>query len=231
MLVELLPSGEVTVSHRVARWNLDFRTRRASGRRIRIRAEWLPAPRLRSRSEASTPPARSGAFAFAARLGLAAPSDRVSRALAPALGASKPTGIPLAAARPKLVCCGALSRVAPGPPPAIKRLDSLLGAVTIAHEIIFEIRRELIMDDRGNPEQARLLEESARIVTIELPGLSASARQLSARWREQSLLDSEGAEETLAELDSELARIEPNVDSLLNRQREIAAQLRSMREP
>lgn len=116
-------------------------------------------------------------------------------------------------------------------PPAIKRLDSLLGAVTIAHEIIFDIRRELIADDRGNPEQARLLAESAQIVTVELPGLSATARQLSARWREQSLLDSKGAEQTLAELESELARIEPSVDSLLNRQREIAAQLRSMREP
>lgn len=119
----------------------------------------------------------------------------------------------------------------PDRPPAIKRLNSLLGAVTIAHEIIFEIRRELITDDRGNPEQARLLAESAQIVTVELPGLSATARQLSAKWREQSLLDSKGAEETLAELESELARIEPNVDSLLNRQREIAAQLRSMRKP
>lgn len=119
----------------------------------------------------------------------------------------------------------------PERPPAIKRLNSLLGAVTIAHEIIFETRRELIADDRGNPEQARLLTESAQIVTVEIPGLSATARQLSARWQEQSLLDSKGAEQTLAELQSELARIEPNVDSLLNRQREIAKQLRSMRKP
>lgn len=119
----------------------------------------------------------------------------------------------------------------PERPPAIKRLDSLLGAVTIAHEIIFEMRRELIADDRGDPEQARLLTESAQIVTVGMPGLSATARQLSARWQEQSLLDGKGAEETLAELESELARIEPNVDSLLNRQREIAAQLRSMCKP
>jgi hypothetical protein len=119
----------------------------------------------------------------------------------------------------------------PERPPAIKRLDSLLGAVTIAHEIIFEIRRELIAADRGNPEQARLLAESAQIVTVELPRLSATARQLSARWREQSLLDTKGAEEALAELESELRRIEPKIDSVLNRQREIAAQLRSMRKP
>ena len=55
------------------------------------------------------------------------------------------------------------------------------------------------------------------------------ARQLSARWREQSLLDSKGAEDTLAELESELTRIEPTVDPMLNQQREIAAQLHSMR--
>ncbi len=35
---------------------------------------------------------------------------------------------------------------------------------------------------------------------------------------------------TLAELEPELKRIEPKVDSLLDRQGEIAAQLRAMRE-
>lgn len=118
----------------------------------------------------------------------------------------------------------------PERPPAIQRLNSLLGAATIAHEIIFETRRELIATDRGNPEQARLLAESAQIVTVELPRLSATARQLSAKWREQSLLDSRGAEETLVELESELERIEPKIDSALGRQREIAAQLRAMRQ-
>lgn len=49
----------------------------------------------------------------------------------------------------------------------------------------FEIRRELIASDQGNPEQAQLLKESARIATVELPGLSATARQLSAKWRDR----------------------------------------------
>jgi len=118
----------------------------------------------------------------------------------------------------------------PERPPAIKQLDSLFGAVTIAHEIIFETRRELIAADRGNPEQARLVAESAQIATVELPRLSATARQLSVRWQEQSLLDSMGAEGVLAELESELRGIEPKIDSLLDRQREIAALLRSMLE-
>lgn len=118
----------------------------------------------------------------------------------------------------------------PERPPAIKRLDSLLSTAMIAHEAIFEMRRELIATDRAAPEQARLLEESARIVTAELPNLSANARRLSAQWGEQSLLDSEGAARTLDELEAELQRIEPSVLSLLNRQREIATQLRSMLE-
>ena len=114
--------------------------------------------------------------------------------------------------------------------PAIKRLDALLSAAMIAHEAIFEMRRELIATDRANPEQARLLEESARIVTAELPKLTARARQLSSHWGEQSLLDPEGATGTSEELEAELLRIEPSVQPQLDRQREIATRLRSILE-
>lgn len=113
----------------------------------------------------------------------------------------------------------------------MKRLDALFGAAMIAHEAIFEMRRELIANDRSNPEQAGLLEESAQIVTGKLPGLTARVRQLSGKWTEQSLLDPEGAEQTLGEVEAELEHIEPEVQSLLSRQREIAARLRSMLEP
>ncbi len=116
----------------------------------------------------------------------------------------------------------------PEDPTAIKELNLLLQTAMIAHESIFEIRRELIASDRGNPEQAQLLEESARIATIELPGLSATARRLSKKWRDQALLDAEGAAETLAELESELARIKVDAESLLDRQLEIAARMDSM---
>lgn len=118
----------------------------------------------------------------------------------------------------------------PERPPAIKRLDSLLSAAMIAHEAIFELRRKLIAADRAGPEQARLLEESARIVTVELSILSADARRLSTKWSEQSVLDPEGAARTLAELGGELDRVEPRILSLHGRQREIATQLRSMLE-
>lgn len=85
----------------------------------------------------------------------------------------------------------------PEDPTAIKELNLLLQTATIAHVSIFEIRRELIASDQGIPEQAQLLEESARIATVELPGLSATARRLSAKWRDQVLLDAEGAAKTL----------------------------------
>ena len=116
----------------------------------------------------------------------------------------------------------------PEDPTAIKELDLLLQTATFTHESIFEIRRELIASDEANPEQAQLLEESARIATIELPGLSATARQLSAKWRDQVLLDAEGAAKTLTDLKSELARIKVDAESLLDRQSAIAARMDSM---
>ena len=116
-------------------------------------------------------------------------------------------------------------------PIEIKRLDALFSAAMIAHEAIFEMRRELIANDRGNPEQARLLEESAQIVTGALPGLTVRVRQLSGKWAEENLLHPEAAETTLGEVAAELRRIEPEVQALLNRQREIAGRLRSMLEP
>jgi hypothetical protein len=119
----------------------------------------------------------------------------------------------------------------PEPPAAILRLDSLLAQAAITHEVIFEMRRGLIARDRGTSEQARLLAESARIVTVDLPALTATARRLARTWQEQDVLDPKAAETTLAELEAELARIEPETFPLLGRQREIAARLRSMREP
>ncbi len=58
-------------------------------------------------------------------------------------------------------------------------------------------------------------------MTSKLPGLTARVRQLSGKW----------AEQTLGEVEAELEHIEPEVQSLLSRQREIAARLRSMLEP
>jgi hypothetical protein len=113
-------------------------------------------------------------------------------------------------------------------PAAIKRLDALFSASMIAHEAIFEICRELIAEGRGSAEQARQLEESARITTSELPTLATVARELAARWMEQSLLDPEVAKVTLGKFEAELVRVEPEAQMLLSRQHQIAVQLRAM---
>lgn len=118
----------------------------------------------------------------------------------------------------------------PERPQAMQRLDGLLGAATIAHEAIFDMRRELVTKDRAKAEQASLVEESARIVTAELPNLSARTRELFRSWGEQSLLEAERAAKTLKELEAEIKRIEPSIQALLDRQREIASRLRSMLE-
>ena len=110
----------------------------------------------------------------------------------------------------------------------IKRLDALFSAAMIAHEAIFEMRRELVADDRGDAEQAGLLEESAQIVTGKLPRVAAKARQLSSMWAEQNLLDPDEAEETLKKVEAELDQVEPEAQVLLNRQLEIAVRLRSL---
>ena len=91
--------------------------------------------------------------------------------------------------------------------PAIKQLNSLLNAAMTAHEAIFEMRRKPIAADRVSPEQALLLQESARIIMVELSGLSANTRQLSIRWSEQSAPDPEGAAHT--EMEIEPDRVEP----------------------
>ncbi len=116
----------------------------------------------------------------------------------------------------------------PEHPAAIKRLNSLFSASLIAHEAIFEMRRELIVGETDNADQTHLLAESARITMNALPNLAAAARDLAASWEEQNLLDPDAAEITLRELATELGRIGPETQALLNRQREIAAQLRTM---
>lgn len=102
-------------------------------------------------------------------------------------------------------------------PAEIDRLDALLGASKIAHEAIFEMRRELIADGQGDTAQDLLLEESARIVTKALPRLTETARDLAGSWIEQNLFDPSAAEITLDELMTELERIEPEVKALLHR--------------
>lgn len=113
-------------------------------------------------------------------------------------------------------------------PAPVWRLDSLLSASVIAHEAIFDLRHELRLIGRGGREVDDLLTESAQIALTDLPGLAARAISLAARWEEQSVLDPGAAQTTLRDLAAELKRIEPEIQGLVERQREIAARLRAM---
>lgn len=113
-------------------------------------------------------------------------------------------------------------------PPAIESLNSFLSTSAITHEVIFDLHRQLASAGRNTQRSAELLNESARLTLRELPSLTARARDLAAQWEEQTLLDSDAAAGTRLQLASELDQIKPKLDSILDRQRAIAASLRSL---
>jgi hypothetical protein len=110
------------------------------------------------------------------------------------------------------------------------RLDGLFAAVRIAYEAIYNLHGEL--GRRGLLEALAegLLAESAAITVTEVPKLTTEVRRLVRSWREQSVLDPGGAERTLHQLETELQRVEPGIRRLIDRQREIARELRSLGE-
>jgi hypothetical protein len=61
-----------------------------------------------------------------------------------------------------------------------------------------------------------------------VPRLIAPLKRLGARWDEGNLLDTTAADPTARELATKLATLEPEIASLLARQREIAARLRDL---
>jgi hypothetical protein len=116
-------------------------------------------------------------------------------------------------------------------PEQLRRLDTLQGAADLAHQAIFDMHRELLGRDRAQAESTRLLAESARIATARLPQLTAQARRLGAKWDEEWVLDPPAVAGTARKIVAELAVVEPEISSLLARQREIAARLRELLAP
>ena len=111
-------------------------------------------------------------------------------------------------------------------PIELRRLDALMASAMIAHEAIFEMSRELRAQGSLNAEMDGLLRESARIVTVVLPNVTATARRLGTRWSERDLLESSAAAVVLRKIEAEMERIEPKIEELLARQRQIAGCLR-----
>ena len=89
------------------------------------------------------------------------------------------------------------------------------------------MHRELVTRGAAGREVGTLLAESAEITLERLPALSEQARRFVRRWTEEVVLDPDSARRSLAALNRELARIEPELVRGLERQREIACRLRS----
>jgi hypothetical protein len=113
-------------------------------------------------------------------------------------------------------------------PEPLRRLNVLLEALFIAHETIYDLHSELARAERATPTSQELLAESARIVLQKAPDASATVRRLAGQWHEQSVLDPDVAEETAVKLETELAHAESLLRELLDRETEIASELRAL---
>lgn len=107
----------------------------------------------------------------------------------------------------------------------LRRRDALIAAIALAHERVYDLRRALVAAGRATARADALLSESAAIATVQAPALGATMQLLGTGWHARSLLEPGRAEDSAAELEAELARIEPSLRRLLDRQVEIAAEL------
>jgi hypothetical protein len=109
------------------------------------------------------------------------------------------------------------------------RIDSLLAAATLAHEVVFDLSRDLSAEAAGGGDAARaLLSESARIATIEMPGLARRIRMLNAQLDLERLAEDPAADRTARGITAEEARVVPRMEAQLTRLREIVDAFRRL---
>jgi hypothetical protein len=113
-------------------------------------------------------------------------------------------------------------------PERLRRLDDVVAGVRIAHEIIFDMHSELLERHPGQNTSAGLVAESAQIASLHLPRLTSVLNSLAARWDEEAVLDPDAADRTAGELAAEFEKIEPELRTLVDRQREISVALRDL---
>ena len=111
-------------------------------------------------------------------------------------------------------------------PRPVARLDELERATFIAHETIFELRSALIREELTTPRADALLAESSRITLRDVTAIAEPLRRLASRWHEELVLAPDDLQEIEAKLEDALADVEPQLQALLQRQAEIAAELR-----
>lgn len=91
--------------------------------------------------------------------------------------------------------------------------------------MISDLNRRLAAQGRTDDHARELVQEAARIAVADIPRTSDRARQLALKRLDQTVLDPPAAGQTLTALEAELARIEPVLTRLRQRQDEIAAEL------
>lgn len=112
--------------------------------------------------------------------------------------------------------------------PGSSRIDSLLAAATLAHEVVFDLSREIAGAAGGDDAAGTLVRESARIATTEIPALARRIRGRSAQLDIERLAESSAATRTARELAAEEARIVPHMEAYLARLREIVDAMQSL---
>ncbi len=106
------------------------------------------------------------------------------------------------------------------------KLDRCLRDVRLGHEAIWQLHGDLVVRGRADDYSRAGLARSARIAAVDVPNVVREAQRLRARWFEQDLLDPPAAATTLASLQAEVERIQPQLDFLMASQRRVAAALR-----
>lgn len=91
---------------------------------------------------------------------------------------------------------------------ALERIDQLFAAARIAHEVIWDLHRRLVVAGCADEDARDLLADVTRIATVDMPAAAAEVRRLATLWSEQHLLDPAAAVVTGRALAAEAQRAE-----------------------
>lgn len=109
-------------------------------------------------------------------------------------------------------------------PDPLRLLDELIAGATFRHEHIADLHY-LAPDEQST----QLMRESADIAIRQMPALARDVWASEWTWQEQELLDPERAAEALRRIAAEMAKIEPDLRAMVERQRQIVRELRERR--
>lgn len=110
-------------------------------------------------------------------------------------------------------------------PAPLQLVDDYLAGARLAHEYVYVLSRELMERGADGDRTRRLVRESAAVAAELMPELAQRLRRLEREWNEQALLDPPAADRTAKRLESNVAKIAPELAALSNRQKQIVAEL------